>query len=67
LNGATGIDLRYAIVLVKRSYRSADEWAYVDMKSLTLPDHFRDCLDDVELSRVPKRFHAEIAKAMANT
>lgn len=59
----TGIELRYAIVLVKRSYRSAAEWVYLNMDTMTLPEHFSDCLNEIRLSRVPKRFHAEVAKA----
>lgn len=61
--GATGVDLRYAIVLVRRSYRSADEWAYMDMQAMTLPDFFSDCLGEIELSKVPTRYHTEVAKA----
>lgn len=64
MDDATGIDLRYAVVLVRHDYRCADEWAYMDMESMQLPSHFKDAYDDYECSKVPKRYHQEVAKAI---
>jgi hypothetical protein len=63
--GKPSADERFEMVLVLTT-DSGRSWAYVDMDAMTLPEYFCDAAW-AETRKVPKKFHAELAKAIKNS
>ena len=56
----TGTHWEMVLVLDNQDQR---QWAYVDMKTMKLPEYFIDAMG-TQTRKVPQKFHAELAKSV---